>query len=550
MLETCHLTPVQDALLKKRGVYGSKTYCDLGSAVFLLSMRFFTLILVILEAVQLTPAFDMEEIDEQLAESYRIIENLEPHLAEAYRIGEPLVSAAFNGNAAVVDRLIREGADVKKEFAGITPLQAAVRGGDLSIISTLVQSGAKMNSRVLAEACRQGNVDIVKFFIDKGCDFDESYKPDYICDSFPINSAIRAGKLEVVEFLIQHGATSGIRDALNFIRVNPAEMVKLLLRHGADLNTVGTCPGNPLANAVHANNPEIARILIDHGAILRQDVYGRTPFREAMVVERLAVLEVFVESGYAINFAIPHSLDAKVDRMLLLGGAINTGYATAALDKLMKPINSIKSAVAALSTTSPVQAFHEVHRTRRKHDRLERLVAFAFEARKGGVDLFEDLQFRADFVNYWSEQKGRMIPSILSELVYLGCNDLNFFYSVSPFLASADDDMIRHAETAFKFLAGSLAVGKSQSQAKESTRAARGALLNNMIARASNIGLRPVVKALFSVYHEEWKIMMTMRFGGLPTELSHLVMSFDHGPFNPELGAKVIREFMKAIGRQ
>ena len=478
-------------------------------------MRFFTLTLVILGAVQLVPVSSMKNLEQRLVE------------------------AARKSNSEAVDRLIQKGADVNRDYNGMTPLQSAVRGGHLAVVSTLVEHGAGVNFDVLSEACQQGKVEIVKYFMDKGCNFDELGNRRR---SFPIDAAIRTGKLDVVKFLIQNGATRGLRGGLLHASYYP-EMTKLLLDNGADPNFVGDDTNTPLYLAAFFNRRDTARILLDYGATMRANVRGLTPFRVAMSTDRIDVLEAFVEAGYAINYEIASGIDPEVQCMLLRGGARNTPASTAAFEELMKPIKEIKSAVEAISGTSATKAFKEVY-----HNRHQNLIAFAFEARKGGVDLFDDVEFKSFCSTLWTEEEIAMVRSIISDLVYLGCNDINFFYSVARFLASEDNNTIRHAVTAFKYLAGSLP-DMPQSQAKEETLATRGAILNEMMARASKIGLRPVVKALFGIYHEEWKVMRTMRLTGLPSAISDLVMNYDHGPFNPGFRAKALRKLMEAIRR-
>lgn len=95
-------------------------------------MRFFTLTLVILGAVQLVPVSSMKNLEQRLVE------------------------AARKSNSEAVDRLIQKGADVNRDYNGMTPHQSAVRGGHLAVVSTLVEHGAGVNFDVLSEACQQG----------------------------------------------------------------------------------------------------------------------------------------------------------------------------------------------------------------------------------------------------------------------------------------------------------------------------------------------------------------------------------------------------------
>ena len=188
----------------------------------------------------------------------------------------------------------------------------------------------------------------------------------------------------------------------------------------------------------------------------------------------------------------------------------------------------------------------------------EGLITLAFEARKVGVDLFSDHSPQG-----WDEEKIRMVSSIIGDLVYLGCTELNFFYTVAPFLASADEDMLKHAAAAFTFLATT----RGDIQENERFRATNGEILNEMIERSNHLGLRPVVKALFAIYHEEQQIMTSLRIWqfpqrqqttgpsqqssltiqGLPQAIIDLVMSHENGPFNPAFKAKAMQKLTQAI---
>jgi ankyrin repeat protein len=66
------------------------------------------------------------------------------------RIGSytPLVLAAKNGNAAVMDPLIKAGADVNaKTSNGTTPLMLAAASGDVAAVSRLIEAGADVNAK-------------------------------------------------------------------------------------------------------------------------------------------------------------------------------------------------------------------------------------------------------------------------------------------------------------------------------------------------------------------------------------------------------------------
>ena len=77
---------------------------------------------------------------------------LDPSLAAARRQGQwgdrtPLHVAAQHGHAAVVEALLRHGADVMARDEGdhATPLHWAAEGGHLEVVRMLVEAGADVN---------------------------------------------------------------------------------------------------------------------------------------------------------------------------------------------------------------------------------------------------------------------------------------------------------------------------------------------------------------------------------------------------------------------
>ena len=480
-------------------------------------MRFFSLALVYQSGVHLTPVGGMN----------------------------PILPASWAGGARAGITNFIEDADERP-----TPLCEAVRRGNLDVISNLLQQGATVDFHAFSEACYRGNAEMVDFLIDHGADVNEGDRHGV---SFPLSHAIRGDRADVVELLIRRGATQGITDGLKHASRN-FDIIQLLLENGANPNiSCGRNGNTPLFNAVLDNRPDVVRILLDHGADLRPNFWGRYPIEFALKRTRIGVIDAFVEDGIIFDFEIPPSLSPEVQNRLILGGASNTGNADDVLARLMAPITAIKSAVATLPETDALEAFGQIDEVLqfsgfKVYTRCESLIAFAFEARKNGINVFGENPIRDRSVNTWTQERFRMVSSIITALVYLECSDVNFFYTVSPFLAEADEDMLRHAETAFKFLAGSLAE-MPQSAVSEEKRATRGAILNEMIARSNHHGLRPVVKALFAIYHEEWQIMRTFRLWGLPRALSDLVINQDHGPSNPGFKAKAMRKLMQAIRR-
>lgn len=82
-----------------------------------------------------------------------------------------------------------------------------------------------------------------------------------------LTEATRTGQLELVTFLVAHGANSNSSEALlNAIFSRKLEMVRVLLDGGADANAQSTKYGNPLQAAATYGLTSMVQLLIDRGA--------------------------------------------------------------------------------------------------------------------------------------------------------------------------------------------------------------------------------------------------------------------------------------------
>lgn len=132
----------------------------------------------------------------------------------------------------------------------IKKLYDAIDNDDLETIQTtfksIVEAGLDINSElqkytdiILTHACRKNNIEIVKFFVDQGCDVNGS--PD---EYHPICAAAANGHLEIVKFLVENGANLYIENKYTGNSLlynacttdNNAEIIKYLYEIGVDLN--------------------------------------------------------------------------------------------------------------------------------------------------------------------------------------------------------------------------------------------------------------------------------------------------------------------------
>ncbi|KAK5509006.1 hypothetical protein LTR07_010516 [Exophiala xenobiotica] len=227
----------------------------------------------------------------------------------------PLRSAANSGRRDFVDLLLRNGADPSNA------LTSAVKGGSLEIAQMLLDAGADVNEtwpspllraadigrrdfieflvsngadthEALCKAARTGNVDNFRLLVELGADPALRRPEDAVS---MLRAAAIGGSTSIVQYLLETGhmpvsydqctETSPLTEV---IRCHRWQIVQLLLEAGADVNPSiaanAKCSDHyspyewnwpppkleetPLSCAIKERNEEIARLLIDRGALV------------------------------------------------------------------------------------------------------------------------------------------------------------------------------------------------------------------------------------------------------------------------------------------
>jgi ankyrin repeat protein len=188
--------------------------------------------------------------------------------ARAAESASPIADAAMKGDAAAVQQLIVQGADVNAaQPDGATALHWAVYRGDVATATALVKAGASVKqpnrdgATPLSLACQDGSVELVRLLLDAGADPNEALSNGETA----LMMAARTGNVETLALLIERGAN-----------VNAAE------------NLRGT---TPLMWAAAYENPEAVNLLLERGAEVdaRSKVVprGRRPYLAPTVQSRL-----------------------------------------------------------------------------------------------------------------------------------------------------------------------------------------------------------------------------------------------------------------------
>jgi len=156
-----------------------------------------------------------------------------------------LLEAAYHGDLELLKEMLKEGASVDtKDKSGYTPLhwvcfKGMVGENRAEMAEILIEAGADVNSAlpiygpsIISTACGIGNLDIVKLLVEHGVDVN-----DDLDGSTPLIQAIHGGNVELVEYLLAHGAIvdksdiNGKTPMKIAVAVERPEMVAILEKH-------------------------------------------------------------------------------------------------------------------------------------------------------------------------------------------------------------------------------------------------------------------------------------------------------------------------------
>lgn len=221
---------------------------------------------------------------------------------------------AKEGDSQWVKRYLERGGNPNiKTFAGVSPLYLAAEAGHLDTVRVLVEGGAGVNQKA-----------------------DNAYFMDFT----PVLGAAYKGRDDVVEFLLENGATqdiflsafSGDLEALRSymeaggdVAARPSEgteqpyldgqtllhlatwkdsvaAVEFLLEQGADIEIRDRRGHTPLHSAAAANSPNVAQLLIERGAdINAKSELEQTPLHCAARSGNLDIVRLLLDRGTDIN---------------------------------------------------------------------------------------------------------------------------------------------------------------------------------------------------------------------------------------------------------
>jgi uncharacterized protein len=158
-----------------------------------------------------------------------------------------IADAAQNKNAAVVKKLLKEGADVNgAQGDGMTALHWAALNGDAELASMLLYAGANVGAKTriggytpLHLAAQIGNASVIAPLVAAGAQVGAATATG----ATALMQAAHSGSTDSVRILLENGADPNIKEtangqtALMFAAASDRlDVVKMLLARGADLN--------------------------------------------------------------------------------------------------------------------------------------------------------------------------------------------------------------------------------------------------------------------------------------------------------------------------
>ena len=254
------------------------------------------------------------------------IHDIDKPVVEDQRQGTatPLYYSALCGFYDLVEHLIKEHPQHVNTFGGQHdyPLVAALHGGYIRVAKLLFQHGATLDVRGREDQTPLHRVTdwpenlavgAVQFLLKHGADFN-ARRQDL---STPLHLSVAWGYFEVARMLLQCRVDVNSRDdegetPLHLVRksrsgIKHLNIVQQLLEHGADVNSQDQKDTTALHNASHTLDLEMARMLVDYGAVANAvDTWGQTPLHRVFKTNyhseaRVSVAQLLVEHGADVN---------------------------------------------------------------------------------------------------------------------------------------------------------------------------------------------------------------------------------------------------------
>ncbi|OUM65127.1 hypothetical protein PIROE2DRAFT_60234 [Piromyces sp. E2] len=192
------------------------------------------------------------------------------HKIDQYNI---LKGSVETGDYAFVEKVLRISSNPShlndtKEEEEVVVGGSGSGGGERSYIPYL--------NVVLNIAIRMNNFDLVHYLMDSEdyhCTSDDINRCD-VNEEYPILTAVEEGTTEILQYLLEHGATINLKSKSGYslvhlaVLMNKKEMVEVLLKKKTNIDITERYKDGSslLMKAVNSNNTEIVQYLIDYAS--------------------------------------------------------------------------------------------------------------------------------------------------------------------------------------------------------------------------------------------------------------------------------------------
>ena len=197
----------------------------------------------------------------------------------------PLQLAAMNGNAAMLVKLIKAGADPNAALTqyGDTALMMASRTGKTDAVAALLETGAQVNAKetwggttALMWAVSERHPAVVKVLVDQGADVNA--RSNFVAAANGRGFEGRTPSAPKADQGVEEFASGSLTPLMLAAREGDVESARLLTAAGADVNAIAADGKDALGLAIFNGNYDVASFLIDSKSKVNQaDTQGFTP---------------------------------------------------------------------------------------------------------------------------------------------------------------------------------------------------------------------------------------------------------------------------------
>lgn len=264
----------------------------------------------------------------------------------------PLVLGCMRGNLAVVETLLQhmgEGVLDDTDHRGGTALHFAAANGHAAVTALLLSKGAQIyatddnRSTPLMDACSTGRLDVVQMLLQHGATQGLEWTDRW--GRTAMHNAADKGYEDVVACLLDHGAKAAVTDAygktplMEACTAGPLSLVNILAQHmeGQGLDSKDDDGRTALHRAAKRGHADMVACLLSHGAKTTiTDTDGKTPLMEACSAGHLEAMHRLVQhmdrqglemTDWRGRTALHRAAEGRheeVVRALLLAGADST----------------------------------------------------------------------------------------------------------------------------------------------------------------------------------------------------------------------------------